>query len=366
MDEFTWKRKVRIRERRRRQEKSYAFLLIFALIGAAMWYFLYYIHTPEYTIDRLSKALRMNDLKAIEEYVDLPKVLGDAYDELTADLFTYDSNITPSERALFENFYRLVRPQIVEGTTQVLRKKIETDEWIDPSGVELLKGRQLGIDFELMLERSLIRSTKFVKLGEISRDEDDNVSVMFEVLEQVTQTPFVFELALEKTDDGYWKITAIKNYRAYLDAISPKIGKDIADYIDATAVIVADYNYLFYDQQGEFIYLNRSSDGILSPSQKEQIAVYIEDHVIPNRVARQDELDAIPIPPGAMYFANLRKQSTELSIHAWRYYIRGLREESVGAFDTAASLQKRERVLDQRIEELARRSSFAKALPTIQ
>ena len=366
MDDYTWRRKVRARESRRRQEKTYALALLFAVVSVALWYFIYYIHTPEYMLDRMQRAYNSNNLEQLETYVDLPKITGECYDDLTMDLFTYDDTISPSERALFENFYRLVRPQINEGVLQVIKTRFETNEWVMPDGVDLLKGRQLGVDFELLLQRSMIFSTKALELGEITTDDDGNTSVQLKILEQITETEFNLELALEKNDEGFWRIVGIKNYRAYLDEVSPKISKDVADYIEATRPIIDEFQYVFEDQRVNFWYLNESKDGTLTPAQKERVALFIESQVIPERLYRQEKLDEIPVPNGAKYFAKLRQQSTEVSIQAWRYYIRGLREESVAAFDTAESLQKLERTIDQRIEEIARRIAVARTLPTIQ
>ena len=80
---------------------------------------------------------------------------------------------------------------------------------------------------------------------------------------------------------------------------------------------------------------------------------------------RQNELDEIYIPQGASYLANLRKESTTITIRAWQEYSRGLIENDQSAFFAAESLHKQELVLDQRIEEIVHNSAIFKNLPDL-
>ena len=80
---------------------------------------------------------------------------------------------------------------------------------------------------------------------------------------------------------------------------------------------------------------------------------------------RQMELDEIYIPQGASYLANLRKESTDITIRAWQNYSRGLIENDQAAFFTAESLLKQELALDQRIEEIVHNSAIFRNLPDL-
>ena len=100
-------------------------------------------------------------------------------------------------------------------------------------------------------------------------------------------------------------------------------------------------------------------------NQRVDVTNYITNTVIPALENRQAELDEVPIPEGAQFLANLRKESTRVTILAWQSYVKGITENSATALDTAESLHKQELVLDQRIEEIVHNSAVARNLPEL-
>ena len=87
--------------------------------------------------------------------------------------------------------------------------------------------------------------------------------------------------------------------------------------------------------------------------------------MLPALEDRQAELDAVEIPQGAQFLAELRRESTRVTILAWQSYVKGITENSATDLDTAASLHKQELALDQRIEEIIHNSAVAKNLPEL-
>ena len=129
--------------------------------------------------------------------------------------------------------------------------------------------------------------------------------------------------------------------------------------------IVERYNAIFLEQQTTFVDMQKTSDGIISEERRNQIADYINQTIIPTLSSRQDELNEIPVSKSAQYLANLRKESTAVTIQAWQFYAGGLIADDSAAFDTAESLHKQELALDQRIEELIYNSAVAKEVPAL-
>ena len=141
--------------------------------------------------------------------------------------------------------------------------------------------------------------------------------------------------------------------------------QNLADYIDATAEIVYRYNRAFEEDQDIFITLQRSPYGIMTTQQRTETSGYITDTIIPALENRQAELDQVPVPQGAQFLAELRRESTRVTILAWQSYITGITQNSAADLDTAASLHKQELALDQRIEEIIHNSAVAKNLPEL-
>ena len=390
MDDYTWRKRMEARRRRRKIERAFViFLFIFAL-SCVVWYFTSYTKTPSYSMQEGITAFHEKDIADFRRRLDLPSITARAYDDLTVDLFKYDTQLSERERSLFENFYVLIRSQMCAGAIKVINTKFDTNQWTLPE--EMLKGRQLGIDFDLLLERSLIRHTTLVDVVNVEH-HGDYATAEVKVVEDYSQIPFTLKVTLQnfggaswqmgqKTFEFFgkkftfpgmsftlgrsdWKVVRVDNYREYLDAVQPTLRKDLADYIDATAEIVARYNESFLQEQSAFISMQQTSNGIMGNNQRGQIASYINQVIIPMRQYRQNELDAVPVPNGASYLASLRQESTKVTIQAWQSYARGLIEDNSAAFDTAESLHKQELALDQRIEEIVHSSAVTRNLPDL-
>lgn len=390
MNDYNWRKKRRDRKRRLRYERLFVLLLLIFGVSYGIWNFISRTKTPVYAMNKIVESVTNGDLETFNKHVDLTAITNKAYDDLTGDMFKKDTQLSMSERLLFENFYVLIRPQICAGAVQVLNTKIQTGNWTLPE--EILKGRQLGIDFELLLERSLIRNTIVTGVENIE-NHGDKATADIKVIEENSQTPFTLKVTLENVsnigwkvgsedfelfgekwnfpglnfafDDNSWRLTSVDNYKEYLETITPILQKDIDSYIDATAEIVDNYNYLFAIEQDNFIVMQRTSSGVMSYSQREKIANRINNTIIPLLKDRQAELDAVTVPNGAKYLASLRAESTETTIQAWQFYAQGLLEDDSVAFGTAAAIHKQELIIDQRIEEIIKNSAVARNLPDL-
>ena len=390
MDDYTWRMRLEARRRRRRREKLFVLFLVILAVSGVFLYHSVYTKTPEYAMQEMVTAYKAGDAETFRRHVDLNSITLKAYDDLTSDLFKYDTNLSERERSLFENFYVLIRRQMCQGAVKIINKYIDTRQWTLPG--EILKGRQLGIDYDLLLDRSLIRQTSLIELESVE-NLGEEATATFSVVEEYTQVPFVLKVTLKDLANesfnvggseieffgqkfnlpGFtfnlggsdWKIVSVDNYRGYLDAVSPLLRKNLADYIDATEEIVYRYNGTFESAQNTFISMQKTPYGIMTTNQRAEVSAYITDTLIPALESRQAELDEVPIPQGAQFFAGLRQESTRITILAWQSYIKGITENSAADLDTAASLHKQELVLDQRIEEIIHNSAVTRNLPEL-
>ena len=390
MDDYTWRRRLNERRRRREREQLVVFLFLLSIFAAVFFYFAVYTKTPEYAMREMVTAFKAGDANTFRRHLDLNSITLKAYDDLTSDLFKYDTQLSDRERSLFENFYVLIRRQMCTGAVKVINTYLDTGEWTLPG--EILKGRQLGVDYDILLDRSLIRHTSLIELEEVELQDEEAIAT-FSVVEEYSQVPFVLkvtvkDLANESFNIGGkefeifgrkfkfpglsfnlggsdWKIVSVDNYRAYLDAVSPILRQNLAEYIDNTAEIVHHYNNIFEENQDIFISLQKSPVGIMTVAQRAEVADFINNTVIPSLEDRQNELDQIPIPQGAQFLASLRQESTQVTILAWKSYVKGITENSAADLDTAASLHKQEMVFDQRVEEIVHNSAVARNLPEL-
>ena len=97
-------------------------------------------------LEQAQLAWQEKDGEKFKRYVNLGVLTSRAYDDLTIDLFAYDSTLTPQSKVMFEKFYILIKPQLAQGTEETILRRLTEGSWTLPEGADILKGRQLGID----------------------------------------------------------------------------------------------------------------------------------------------------------------------------------------------------------------------------
>ena len=187
MDDYTWRRRLNERRRRRERERLFALAVLLLIFGAIFFYFAVYTKTPEYAMREMVTAFKAGDANTFRRHVDLNLITTKAYDDLTSDLFKYDTQLTDRERSLFENFYVLIRRQMTNGAVKVINTYLDTGEWTLPGGI--LKGRQLGVDYDILLDRSLIRHTSLIDLEDVENNGDE-ATATFSVVEELFSADF--------------------------------------------------------------------------------------------------------------------------------------------------------------------------------
>lgn len=357
MDDYTWNQKMEKRLRRRKKERM-SFLFVIVLIsGYFMWSF-FYASTPEYAMDKVCTAIQNQDEETFEKYVNLELVTGRAYDDLTRDMFATDNNLSDGTKVMFETFYQKIKPQVVSGTADLLKIYVATGQWHAPTGDDILKGRQLGIDYEYLIHRSQLRNTEFVKLVEMQK-RGESAEAVVEVRDRSTDTKYNLHIMLEQNADDVWQVVYVSNYRDYLNLLEPIQNSEMTKYIQATSSIVEAYNGRLSTLQNKFSRLVSTGDGKFSESQRKRLAEFVKDELIPVLNDRQSELDMVEVPNGAKYLKELRHQSTEMSVNSWQHFITGMEQDSQDELNLSKAFYKEAADLDYRIGDIIKHTSVS-------
>lgn len=357
MGKFDWQQQLEQRRRRTRYERIGALLLLVFVLGFGLWRF-FYADSPEYALEQLHQAIKNHDAKALQEYCSLEAVSGQAYDDLTRDMFAQDDNLSNDTKVMFEQFYIKIKPQVVRDTIQLLLAYADNGSWQNPSDDNLLKGRQLGMDYEYLIERSQLRNTSIVKIDKIDRNKDTALAKI-QVKDDYTNTLFTLNLLMNKTEEG-WKVVRIVNYRDYLDFVTPIQTSGLLAYKRVTEDIIDKYNDILDTQQTRFNQLTATSDGRLSASQRSKLADYIKSDIIPALEKRQQELDAIPPRDGAQYLQTLRAEETKTSIAQWQHFLTGIQNDNLYELNTANAFHKKALDLQHRIDDVSKNTAITK------
>jgi len=361
MKKIDWQEKLVQGRRRTRFQRIAGIITLAALLGFGLWHF-FFASTPEYALNQLHTAIINKDQETIEKYCNLESICGKAYDDLTRDMFAHDEHLSDDTKVMFETFYMKIKPQLIAETRGLILSYIASDKWLPPSGDNLLKGRQLGIDYEYLIERSQLRNTELVKIDHITRNGNDAVAKVL-VLDKYTDTIYGLQLLMTK-HDGTWQVTEIQNYRDYLDFLGPIQESGLKKYIQATKDITEKYNTVLDAQQTRFKRLNKSNDGILTANMRTKIVSYVRSDIIPALEKRQQELDKVPMEDGAQYIAAQRKESTRLSLAAWEHFISALETDTPDEFNISNAFHKDALTLDHRIDDIIKNTAINTELPS--
>lgn len=361
MNNIDWQDMLVKGRRRTRIQRIVGILTLAALLGFFLWHF-FYASTPEYALNKLNAAIQNNDSDEIKKYCNLDAICSKAYDDLTRDMFAHDSNLTNETKVMFEKFYLNIKPQVIDETSNMILAYMLSGEWPTPSGNNIMKGRQLGIDYEYLIERSQLRNTELVRFDHFTKSGNEAIAKI-QVRDKYTDTIYGLNLLMVK-HEGTWQVTEIRNYRDYLDFLGPIQETGLKNYIHDTSKIIEKYNSIFDTQQTHFKKLNKSDDGVLTAKMRSNIVAYIRSDIIPALEKRQSELDAVAINEGAQYLAAQRKESTKLTIAAWEHFITALETDSPDEFNISEGFHKDALFYDHRIDDMIRNTAISRELPS--
>ena len=361
MDEFAWR--VRLARRRKSHERKFVIAagLIVLTILVLAWYLAYYIQRPEYVLAQTVAAIKAHDLDAFQRRVNVAAVADAGYDDLTYVLFARDTSLKESEREASGKFYQNIKGSVTGGLVRTIENAVQNSVWAEPEGVDELKGRQLGIDFEYLMECSHLRDTALLSIGEVVRDGTGAKATII-VLDEGTGLEFPLQLRMEKGKVG-WQIVRVVNYRAYLEAVQTVAGEDISRYIKATRPIVDRYNGVFRSMQYEFRSFTETVRSTYTTEYRNSLIHLLQDEMIPALKKYQRELDEVEIPQGAAYLAAQRKAATEASIASYESFVKGLDSGLPEDFARAETLHKQALTYDLRVGDMIRRGAVNAETP---
>lgn len=355
MNDDKWQRTVAKRRRQRRLQNILALIgiIFILLVCTSIGGFLYYrhIHSPEYALSQLQTGFEQRDIDTIHQYVDFKTLLPPNYKILTNDIFTNDKIYSEQEHTIYRTFYNIIEPIIVEGTIQSIDKYIQTGNWQRYNYDSMLKGRQLGIDYTELINRSLLFNINFKSIKSIEQIDDTNVTAIITVADKYTDTTFDLHLNLHKNNDDIWQVVEITNYQEYLTLISNIYRKDINTYLANTKADLAKNNARFQQLQTEFTVLAENFKTNPTGSQRVLMKSFIDNQIVPTYQDWYNYLQSYQIPTGARHLHELRMESTTYSIQAWKAYAIGIKDNKPQDLAKAERLHQKAMETEQKITD---------------
>ena len=355
MNDDKWQRTVAKRRRQRRIQNLFAcfvvllVLLILSIIGG--YYYYQRTNSPEHALEELQTAFEHRDIDTIHKYVDFKTLLPPNYKILTNDIFINDKIYTEKEHNIYQTFYALIEPIIVNGAIQSIDKYIQTGNWQRFNYDSMLKGRQLGIDYTELINRSLLFNISFKEIKSIETIDDNSVMATILVADKYTDTNFDLKLKLVKNEEGIWQVSEVTNYQDYLTMISNLYRQDINTYLTNTKADLDRNNAQFKQLQSEFIVLAENFKNNPSSSQRALLKSFIDNKIVPTYQDWYNYLQSYQIPTGARHLHELRMESTTYTIQAWKAYAIGIQDNKPKDLAKAERLHQKAMETEQKVTD---------------
>ena len=356
MNDDKWKQIIAKRRQARYRENRLGCLLIIivlvaGLIGGIYHVYHIYTHGPEYTLEKLQTAFNERDVEEIHKYVDFKAVIPQNYKVLCNDIFANDTIYTEKERSIYQTFYAIIEPIITDGVIQSVDKYIQTGNWQRYNYNSMLKGRQLGIDYAELINRSLLFNISSKEIKSIEMVDDTHAVAILAVMDEYTQTDFDLQVTLTKNDSDDWLVTSVDNYQAYMNTISKLYREDINTYLVATKADLERSNARFAQLNSEFTILAEGLKNNPSDSQKALLKSYIENKIIPAYQDWYNYLQNNQIPLGARHLHELRLESASYSIQAWKKYANSIYENDYKELGEAERIHNKAIETEQKVTD---------------
>mgnify|MGYP000872527175 CR=1 FL=1 len=197
VDEFAWR--VRMARRRKAYQRKFRLAAGFIVLTIAVLagYLGYYIQRPAYALEQAAAAVRENDAELFLRRVNIAAVCDAGYDDLTYVLFARDTSLKEAQRNASGKFYQNVKESVTEGLVRTIENAVKSGVWEEPGGADALKGRQLGIDYEYLMECSHLRDTELLSVGETAWDGSAAVASI-QVRDGGTGIEFPLQLRMDR------------------------------------------------------------------------------------------------------------------------------------------------------------------------
>ena len=119
------------------QTKKLRYLLLFAVIAIAatvVWYFAYWVKTPQYSLGLIGTAVQKHDFAAFEKHVDMETLYSSAYDDVVVASFWQRTPVKPDSGCVSTEYQRCCRPD-PDRPDQTIRQGGAMEE-ADPSDAD--------------------------------------------------------------------------------------------------------------------------------------------------------------------------------------------------------------------------------------
>ena len=263
-------------------------LLVLICIALGGWYNLYYIKTPEYSINIIQEAIKKHDVDRFKKHVDLDSVVAHTVD----DYMAVKQKNSKDKDELGIELVAALKPQITTMLKDEIVSIVDTGSW------EVDESSKI-VDKEIVISDINLKGVNVKKVSYV-KNEGDFPHLGVEIETPALPDAYIMDFEMKKNDDGSWRITRITNFDEYTQKIIDQKKEDLKKYIADTKPYIDENN------------------------KKWAAAAKLDRKVKYAKIAevckeRLDKLNTWDVPYGAKELNDLRKEVVSIGVEVYTY-----------------------------------------------
>lgn len=212
------------------------------LVGIILWYFMYFIKTPAYSLNLVRESIEKHDLVKFNKHVDLESVLARGYDDLIEAMLETDSTLKGNECSfalkLAKGFKGLATTALKEGT----QRFVETGSWDkakqgDSADEKAASKMNSGKYFDA----AGVKKSEFKGI-EYTKKEGKIATVGLKLRDKELDKEYVLDVKMRELEDGSWQVVEFANLKEYFAAVEKEKNEHIKRYLEACTPFTEQYN----------------------------------------------------------------------------------------------------------------------------
>ena len=192
---------------------------IVILAAMAAFYLLYWVKTPQYSLNIIKESVAKHDLMTFERHVNLQNISTQAIDDMIA------TTISPEDRKnpLILGMINIVKAAAVPTFITQAQKYVETGKF-----AKLNEQNDGQVIVASVAERTGLMTMEFKGIEKTSRNKDEAI-VTIKIWDQQLEKNFELQLKMKQLDDGTWCLDSISNLKTFMAARDRAVEKRLAE-----------------------------------------------------------------------------------------------------------------------------------------
>jgi len=192
---------------------------IVILAAMAAFYLLYWVKTPQYSLNIIKESVAKHDLMTFERHVNLQNIGTQAIDDMIA------TTISPEDRKnpLILGMINMVKAAAVPTFITQAQKYVETGNF-----AKLNEQNDGQVIVASVAERTGLMTMEFKGIEKTSRNKDEAL-VTIKIWDQQLEKNFELQLKMKQLDDGTWCLDSISNLKTFMADRDRTVEKRLAE-----------------------------------------------------------------------------------------------------------------------------------------